>query len=111
MESADIHEVVELPLACTLGPDDGAARIQRWKALSAKGPSRLDVAAMSSRSATRPSPGIREELQALAAAERRCCSFADWQVTDEEDQLVLRISADPARPDEIAMFAVLFGAD
>ena len=55
--------------------------------------------------------GIREELRALAAAERRCCSFADWQVTEEEGYPVLRISVGPAHRDEIAMFAVLFGAD
>jgi hypothetical protein len=50
-------------------------------------------------------------LEALAAAERQCCSFAEWKVTHEEDHVVLRVAAAPGRPDDIAAIAALFRAD
>jgi len=111
MESADNPEVVQLPIACTLGPNDGAARIQRWEALSAKG--RLSARRSGHLLEVRyePEPGLREKLQALAAAERQCCSFADWKVTQEQDHVVLHIRADPTRPNDIAALAALFRAD
>lgn len=63
------------------------------------------------KSATSRVPGLGEELQALAAAERQCCSFAQWNVTHEEDYVVLHVAADPGRPDDIAAIAALFRAD
>jgi MerR family transcriptional regulator, copper efflux regulator len=99
-------ELGELPIACTLDLNDGAARLQRWRALSAKGHpiarrngDRLVVR-------YRDEPGVREELDALAAAERRCCSFADWEVAPEGGQIILRIVSSP---DGIAALAELFG--
>jgi hypothetical protein len=111
VDSADSPELVQLPVACTLGPDDGAARMQRWEALSARG--RLSARRRGHLLEVRYEPvsGLREELQALAAADRACCSFAEWQVTREEDHIVLHVSADPGRPDDIAAIAALFRAD
>jgi hypothetical protein len=111
MESADRPEVVQLPIACTLGPDDGAARMQRWEALSAKARPSARRSGHLLEVRYRPEPGIHEELQALAAAERQCCSFADWKVTQEQDHVVLHIRADPAHPNDIAVLAHLFRAD
>jgi hypothetical protein len=95
----------ELPIACTLGLDDGAARMQRWRALSAQGhPSaRRDGDRLVVR--YRDDQGVREELDALAAAERQCCSFADWGVAQEGGHVVLRIASSP---DGIASLAELF---
>jgi len=55
----------------------------------------------------RAEQGVREELDALTAAERQCCSFADWEVTQEGEHVVLRIASDT---DGIAALAELFGA-
>jgi hypothetical protein len=111
MDSAESRELVRLPAACNLGPDDGAARTRRWEALSARG--RLSARRSDHLLEVRyePVPGLREELQALAAAERQCCSFAEWKVTQEEDHVVLHIAADPRRPDDSAAIAALFRAD
>lgn len=101
----------ELPIACTLGPQDGEARMRRWEALAAKGtPSarrsghRLEVR-------YEPAPGVREELEALAAAERRCCSFVAWDVDEAAGHPVLRVTGDSSAPDAVAPIAALFGAD
>jgi hypothetical protein len=59
----------------------------------------------------RPARGIREELEALAGAERQCCSFAEWRVTQKEDHVILQVAADPERPNDIAAIAALFEAD
>jgi hypothetical protein len=111
VQRVDSPEVVHLPIACTLGPDDGAARLQRWKAVSARG--RLSARRSGHRLEIRyqPVPGLREELDALTAAERQCCSFAKWTVTQEEGHVILHIAADAERPDDITALAALFGAD
>ena len=97
-----------LPVACTLGPDDGSARLRRWQALAEKGgPSarrsghRLEVSYQAE-------PGVRDELEALAAAERECCSFVAWEVSQDGDLPVLRVTADPSDPDAVAPIAALF---
>lgn len=83
----------------------------RWQALAEQGrPSarrsghRLEVR-------YQPAPGVRDELEALADAERRCCSFVAWNVSLDGQHPVLRVTADPSAPDDIAPIAALFEAD
>ncbi len=111
MDSSGNDAHVELPLACTLGPDDGPGRMRRWQSLADKGrPSarrsghRLEVR-------YQPEPGVRAELEALAAAERKCCSFVTWDVSQDGHHPVLHVTADPSAPDDLAPIAALFGAD
>ena len=106
----DTTGTAEQPLACTLGADDGSARMRRWQALAEKGrPSarrsghRLEVR-------YRPEPGVREELEALAAAERGCCSFVAWEVSQDGRNPVLHVTADPSSPDDLDPIAALFEA-
>jgi hypothetical protein len=110
VDSVAQSEPIGLPVACTLGAGDGAQRMQRWEALSLRGrPSarrdghRLVVA-------YRAEPGVRGELEALAGAERQCCSFAAWDVSQQGDQVILCVASDPGSPDDVAGIAVLFGA-
>ncbi len=111
MDSADAATPAVLPVACTLGPDDGAARMRRWEALSVDGCPSTRRSGHLLEVRYRLAPGVREELDALAAAERQCCSFVAWDVSQDEDHVVLHITADPARPDDVAPIAALFGAD
>ncbi len=99
-----------LPVACTLGPSDGAARLARWQRPA-------DTAAPSARRRGRElvvryeaRRGVREELEALAAAEAECCSFVTWTVDQDGNHAVLRVIADQRRPDDVAAIAALFGA-
>lgn len=82
-----------LPLACTLVATDGAARLARWRALS---DARVSVRRMSDQLVVRyrSQRGVRQQLEALVAAERECCSFADWEVTQDSEHVLLRIRSD-----------------
>ncbi len=100
-----------MPVACTLGPNDGAARMRQWHALSEKGHPGARRRGHLLEVRYQPELGLREELEALAAAERRCCSFVAWNVNEDEVQVVLQVAADPGTPDDIAPIAALFGAD
>ena len=73
----------ELPVACTLGPADGAERMRRWQRLAAAADpvSRREEGRLVVR--YQPMPGVLEELRDLAGAEADCCSFADWAVTEQ----------------------------
>jgi hypothetical protein len=99
--------VEPLPLACTLGPDDGRARSLRWQRLHERATpvARLDGGRLEVR--YRPGPGVREELSALADAERSCCSFAEWTVRVVDGEPTLRVTA---APEALAPIAALFRA-
>ena len=112
MDGATSPDAVELPLACSLDSANGRARMERWQALAAR----------ASPSASRQGPllevrfpalpGVLRELEVLAAEERVCCSFVDWEVVGQVDgEIVLRVSAGPGSPDDVAPIVALFGLD
>lgn len=70
-----------LPIACTLGPDDGPQRLEQWRRLSTvagagrtQAPGRVVLR-------FRDEPGVADQLRQLVDAERQCCAFLDWQLT------------------------------
>jgi hypothetical protein len=80
-----------LPIACTLGPSEGAQRVTDWTTLG-------NDAGLGRERTTgrvvvrfRDLPGIGAELDRLVAAERECCGFLDWQLqrTVDEWQVVI----------------------
>ena len=101
----------ELPIACTLGPNDGAQRMRRWRALldGANPIAALDGSTLEVR--FQPGAGLLDELASLAAAEQKCCSFVTWTVTEDDGNPVQRILAKPGSPDDVASIAALFGAN
>jgi hypothetical protein len=100
-----------LPVSCRLGIGDGMARMRRWRALSGYG--RPTARRRGHRLEVRyqPEPGVGEELEALVAAERQCCSFVTWDVSQDFNGPVLYVTADPGAPDDITSIATLFNAD
>lgn len=100
----------ELPTACTLGPHDGAERMRRWRALVNSGnPIATDDGPVLE-IRFRPDAAMPGELAWLAAAEQDCCAFVTWTVVEDDGNPVLRIVANPNRPDDVAAIAALFGA-
>jgi hypothetical protein len=95
----------ELPIACTLHANDTGERLARWRALSARGAPSVEREADVLVVAYPAGQSVAEELEVLAAAERQCCSFAEWEVEQDTDRVILRISS---HPDGLAAIAALF---
>jgi hypothetical protein len=110
MDSDPRAAPAELPLACTLGPDDGAARLRRWQLLAEKSPPRAQRSGNTLEVRWQLKAGVKDELEALAAAERQCCSFVSWRVSSDGADMVLYVTADESRPGDVAPIASLFGA-
>lgn len=98
----------ELPVACTLGPTDGAERRRRWQRLHQMAAPTTQVADGQLQVQYRPGPGVREELQDLATAEQACCPFVDWKVVDHAAGPVLEVTAPAGSPDALEPIVALF---
>jgi hypothetical protein len=105
----DLGQHSALPLACTLGPEDGRSRLLRWQRLhEASAPvARLVGGRLEVR--YQPGPGVRVELAELAAAEQTCCSFATWSVSEVQGHPVLHVVSPADTPEAVAFIAALFG--
>lgn len=92
--SADPQQRTQLPIACTLGPDEGADRIAQWR--------RLIRRSLIDREETpglltlrfRSTDEVAAELTRLVEAERSCCSFLDWALVNDGETCTLRIAGD-----------------
>ncbi len=52
--------------------------------------------------------GVEAELHELAALERECCAFADWQIRAHPDRIVLDVSG--KSPEAVVAVQAMFGA-
>ena len=94
------------PIACTLGATDQDARIEEWRQL--RRDALLGETREGSVSTTlwKSSAGVLERLGALVAAERRCCSFFDFNLEQEESVIRLRTTYPPGAE---AVLDLVFG--
>lgn len=108
MSSADPHTL--LPLACTLGPQDGRDRLERWRALHhATAPvTSLREGVLEVRYPD--TAGVLDEVRALASAEQTCCGFVTWHVSQAGRDVVLTVRAPAGTPEAIEPIAALFAA-
>jgi hypothetical protein len=83
---------IELPIACSLDASEGGERLVGWRNLAAGGASIVHRGDDQVVVRYHRRPGV---LEALAAAERRCCSFADWEVTHDTEHAELHIQSNP----------------
>jgi hypothetical protein len=82
-----------LPIACTLSATDLEARGAELRALGGDGLVAATEDAGRAVLRFRPDRAIRERMEAIVAAESRCCAFLDFRVEHSEDATVLTISA------------------
>ena len=83
----------ELPLACSLSAADRRGRLAEIAALGA---ANLRAAATAgNRAELRFCPEAREPLEALIAAEARCCPFLAFELEQRPDEVRLTIEAPP----------------
>lgn len=86
-------DLAELPIACTLDAGAAADRLGRWEALSERAGRTVRREADRIVAAYPAGTAAREELDALVAAERRCCAFARWEIVSDDGHLLLNIIA------------------
>lgn len=82
--------------------------MRRWKQLTERATPTARRTGRELEVRFQPWPGVREELEALAAAEAQCCAFAAWNVVLDGGQPVLRITAAADRPEDIEPIARAF---
>lgn len=94
-----------ITLECTLSTDELLDRRAAWSDLAA---TLVDRAWTDKgfRLGFRREAGVPESLRALVVAERNCCGWASWTLTDEGDCSVLEVTG-PA--EKIATLAAAFG--
>ena len=86
------------PIACSLNASDLGARVDE---ISAFGQVALLSAEVGGTMRFRADETTRARLEAIIAAEASCCSFLDFELTDEGDTLRLAITA-PAGAESVA---------
>jgi len=83
----------ELPIACSLGADELAARLAEMVELGRTALLRTETAGAHAELRFARAPGVRKRVDAIVAAESRCCAFLAMRVGDERDAIVLTIEA------------------
>jgi hypothetical protein len=94
---------MELPIACTLGPNELRGRLEDWEALAAG--ALRERRAMDRGVRLTYEPGGEAELHRLVELETTCCAWAQWEVRRDGEVLVLDVTADDA-----AAVRAMFGA-
>jgi hypothetical protein len=92
-----------LPVACTLGAEDGTQRVQDWRTVvqglgagSRREPGHITLH-------FRDAPDVEGELTRLVDAERGCCAFLGWDLARTDDGWAVRISG---TDDELAALSL-----
>ena len=90
------HQPGDAPVACSLEPDRLTDRLAEWRALG--------ESALISRTETEGRvtavferrDDVRRRLETLIAAERDCCPFLEFVVSETEDAIRLEVTGLPA---------------
>ena len=88
----------ELPIACSLNADELPARLAEMTALGRNALIEVRRATAHAELRFAARDGVRDRVEAIVAAEARCCAFLTMDVRDDPDRVVLNISA-PADAD------------
>lgn len=97
-------------MACTLGSDDGRARLHRWQRLHQTATPTAQLADGILEVRYPPGAEVLAELEALVASERVCCAFVSWAVLEEGGRPVLRVTAPAGSPEDVEPISALFAA-
>jgi hypothetical protein len=96
------------PIACTLGAAELPRRAAEIQALGLDGLLALERGDRQAVLRFRRDPGIRDRIDALVAAESRCCAFLGFDVAEERRATVLTITAPPGGEAVLSGLADLF---
>lgn len=99
-----------VPIACSLSSQEARDRVARWSALvlGAKTNARAQRGLV--RAEFRNEAAVRKELELLVTAERECCPFLQFGLSDTDTAVVLTItSLNAAGDDDLALLAPTLG--
>jgi hypothetical protein len=94
----------DLPIACSLNPDDKTARRALIDELAADGLIDRTPTAAGLRLRLRDTPQIEQRTRELIAAESVCCAFLDFRLDRDDGDLVLDVTGPPDARPVIEMF-------
>jgi hypothetical protein len=80
-------------IACELGGGEIGTQAERWMRLGREAGLERAETEDGLRIRFRDEPAVEEELRALVAVERRCCSWARWEVRRADGELILEVSS------------------
>ena len=86
---------MEIPIACALSADEMPARLREIAALGRTALVAVERDGPTAVLRFAHGDGVARRLDAIAAAESRCCAFLAFERTDDGDGHVLRIAAPP----------------
>lgn len=87
----------DVPITCTLTPNAGEEQVKRWKAFDDDyllNVERTETMLVVHYAKTEESS---RRLRELVAVESACCSFVDWRVEDEHEDLRLKVTGAPEK--------------
>lgn len=91
----------EIPIVCSLGGDELEQRLATAAEIGADSLISHEIKDNRHLLRFQASATARRRLDDIVAAEAECCSFLDLSLSEEEDQLVLSITA----PEDVGAFA------
>jgi hypothetical protein len=86
---------MDTPIACTLSADEMPARLREIAALAREALVSVERDGPVAVLRFAGGRGVARRLDAIVAAELRCCAFLSFERTDDGDGFVLRIAAPP----------------
>jgi hypothetical protein len=99
-----------LPMACSLDGGDLRSRYVELSRLGAAALIESQSKGPRHRLRFRRSAELERKLEAVVAAEAKCCPFLDLSIRREEGELVLTISGPPEAEPVSGQLAAAFGA-
>lgn len=99
----------DLPIACSLGATELPERLAEMAAIGRDSLIETDTTPVRAQLRFHDRAGTRERLEAVVAAESRCCAFLRMSVRSEHDAVALTIEApagaEPVLAELVAAFA------
>jgi hypothetical protein len=92
-------------MACTLTAEGLAERELAWRRLAERaliGSERLEGGAVQR---YERAPGVADELRELLGLEAECCGFLEFELREEEGEIILRVSGPPEAAEIVEAFA------
>jgi MerR family copper efflux transcriptional regulator len=96
------------PIACSLSATDLPARLAEMTALGAAALASARTEPTRAELRFAAAPGVRERVEAIVAAESRCCPFLSMRVEDEPRLVVLTIAAPEGAESVVEELAAAF---